>query len=253
MKEAILRALTGRQEGVSTSDLERAVGVGPGALADVLEELKATERVLSFAGLWFTPEAFEEGTKWFLDALNRVHLASPSDGLVDRHTVANEGGFKWVGKPFDRMVSLWESRGLVRSRGILIGASDFRPALKAKQRALLDRVVEVLKETSPDVPGAYELANHLGVPRQAVEGILEIGVDGGFLIDVGEGIFYDFASWEALAEKLWSEVGNRGFTVGDARDFWKTSRRYAVALVESFERAGMTVREDDEHRFLSRD
>ncbi|NOY98061.1 MAG: selenocysteine-specific translation elongation factor [Chloroflexi bacterium] len=66
------------------------------------------------------------------------------------------------------------------------------------------------------------------------------------LVAVSPEVAFRKRDYEALVEKVRRHIRQQGqITVGEARDLFKTSRRYVLALLEHLDATGVTVREGD--------
>ncbi|RYG96764.1 MAG: hypothetical protein EON58_11335 [Alphaproteobacteria bacterium] len=126
--------------------------------------------------------------------------------------------------------------------------SGFHVQLPARQRALLNRVIEELEREPIEVPRSREVADNLGVPVQAVDDVIRLGIEAGELVDLGEGIRYSTYQLEALADRI-RELESP-FTAAEARDALGTSRKYIIPLLEWADRAGVTEQDEERRRVL---
>lgn len=240
--EGVLGTFWVEDEGLATAEIARRMGVSEAALASELEAFKSSGEIVGLAGLWLTAEGFGIWVQRFEEALREGHRRWPEKSLLARESVASAAGWEWRGKPLDRMVSRMVDEGILRSFGTGIALAEYRPVLKEKQRLLLDRVLEALLRAGVNVPSAREMAGELGVPLQAVEGILEVGIEAGEVLRLDEGVFYPVSTLDGLRHRVSSEFGGRRFTAAEFRDTLGTSRKYAIPLLEWMDRTGLTIR-----------
>ncbi len=67
-----------------------------------------------------------------------------------------------------------------------------------------------------------------------------------------DGVWFAAEAVTDAAERLRGAAADGAFTLADARDVLGTSRRYALALCELLDAAGVTARRGDTRRFLAR-
>jgi selenocysteine-specific elongation factor len=243
--DGILGLFSGREDGLLTRKIADSIGVDEGSLAGQLEELKVSGELLSFAGLWMTPEVEGRCRIRMQDALAHIHGRLPEKSLVPREEAVREAGFGWAGKVLDRLITYWVEVGVLRSRGTMIALTDHRPSLKPKQAELLARVVEGLSAAFPNVPAAHQIALEMNVPPQAAEQILQVGVDAGVLVRIEEGIFFPIQDLDKLKGQLKGRFGNNPFSASEFRDEFGTSRKYAIPILEYLDGIGFSVRMGD--------
>lgn len=241
----ILGLFDGRTDGLSTAEIARRMGMEERGLAEEFERLKGSGELLGFAGYWMTPDVEGVCRERMREALEQLHVRFAERSLLPREEAVREAGAGWAGKVLDRLITYWVEAGFLRSRGTLVALTTHQPELKGKQRALLDRVSAVLSERFPNVPGGRELADLLGVPPQAVDQILQVGIDAGELVWLAEGIVYVLADFEGLVKGLRETYVGRTFSASEFRDDFGTSRKYAIPLLEYLDGRGVTVRMGD--------
>lgn len=75
---------------------------------------------------------------------------------------------------------------------------------------------------------------------------MRLGVESGVLTRVEEGIFYTTKQIEEIKAKLLERFGDRAFAASEFRDGVDTSRKYAIPLLEYFDRVRFTLRTGDQ-------
>ena len=233
-----------RPEGVMTADLARVAGRD---VAYDLEDAKADGALVSLAGLWLTPSAWEACAPRLVAALDGLHASEPRQLGWVPDVVCEAAGLKWTGNPARRAFDRLAAAGLVRIFEDLVALTAFRPHLSERQDTLLARVVEELGRHGLDTPGPKEAADLIGVPRHAVEEIMRIGVGAGDLVMVN-GSYFPTALVDQILQETRQEFGDNGFAVGEWRDAMGVSRRVAVAWLEHFDEVGQTQKEGDLRR-----
>jgi len=231
--------------GLETEEVARRLGQSPGALAKRFEDHKASAALLSFAGLWMTPESFEKALQLVLPALKSLHTEFPSRALLPRDEVMKAAGSPWRGKPLDRIVSHLSTLGVIRSQGTQIAHAEHTPELSPRQRALLDQVLAAMSEQGLVSIGVGELATQLRVPQPAIAEILRIGLEAGELVFIGEGLTYPRSTLESLIADVRTKLGGKTFTPADFRDAFGATRKYAIPLLEYLDARRITSRVQD--------
>jgi selenocysteine-specific elongation factor len=243
--EAILHVLQGKPMGAPTDEICRLLGRTPQALGDVFERLQSTGQAKGFGGLWFATEAFELAATKFLETLKSLHDANPGQAMLPREKVLEAAQLKWTGKPLDRILAALTAEGRLRSSGTTVRHPEFSIALTSRQREFLDRVVAELGKAPVNTPPLADVAGVLGVPAQAVDEIVRLGVEAGELVRVADGIFYTPDQLEALKVKVIALSGGKPFSAAQFRDAVGSTRRYAIPLLEYFDSIRFTTRTAD--------
>lgn len=245
-EERILDLLTSKPLGLDTDRVCRSLGRTPQTLGDLFERMLKQGKVRGFAGLWFTQEDFAKAVATFEDALHRIHLANPTVAYVPKEAVVETVKFPWTGKPLDRIVSALVDEARLVAYGGLIRLPTHQVQLTDRQSEFLRRVTTELESSGVNTPNPHELSKILPAPIQAVEEIMRLGVESGVLTRVEEGIFYTTKQIEEIKAKLLERFGDRAFAASEFRDGVDTSRKYAIPLLEYFDRVRFTLRTGDQ-------
>jgi selenocysteine-specific elongation factor len=231
--------------GASTEEICRALGQTPQGLGETFEALKSTGALLGFAGLWFTPSAFEAKTGDLLAALAKLHEENPSQATQPRERVVAAAKLDWSGKPLDRILSHLATSGRLVVRGTEIALPEFRVRLNDRQRELLDRLEPLLDAAGANVPAEDEIARALGIPPQAANEIVRLGLEAGRLVRIADGIHYTADGLESIKREIAELAAAGPFTAAEVRDRLATSRKYVIPLLEYLDATQYTVRQGD--------
>ncbi len=117
--------------------------------------------------------------------------------------------------------------------------------LTDKQELFLVRILQALEDNSYDTPDPKELAQELGVPVQSVAGMLKLAEKKGLIVAVSEDVLYTPKQLEAMRSTLRDTFGETHFSLSQARDLFKTTRRYMAPLLDYFDAESITVRTEE--------
>lgn len=123
------------------------------------------------------------------------------------------------------------------------------PDLKPKQRTFLDTVIGQMDAGDAKPPCPKELVWSLRVPLQAIEGILDIGIETGEIVRLSNGFRFAVKTLERLAASGRDRHGSNSFDVAVWRDEMGCSRETAFAILEYFDARGWTLKEGGQRRF----
>lgn len=242
--DPILDLLARHPLGATTDSLCEALGKTPQALGDAFEQHKRSGTALGFAGMWLAPEHFPAVAQRVREAMESLHKGQPQSATVSKSQVLAESGLGWPAKSFDRLLAKLVDEGLVNARGSSLAHPDHKISLNEKQAALLQRVVSAMIESGASAPSSEDLAQSVGAPVQAIDEMIRLGIETGALIKVDDGIFYPPAVLDQMKETV--RAFGRPFTVAQFRDATKSSRKYALPLLQYFDETRFTKRVDDE-------
>ena len=238
--------------GIETEDICRRLGRTRQALGESFEQLAEEGRAISFAGWWTSPAAAETAGARLLEGLAAMHKANPAVPGHGRAQAAEVARLNWPIKPLERLVGRLAAEGRLRVAGARIALPDFQVELPEKQRAMLDRVIAELEAAGVAPPRPDQIAEALNVPPQAVEQVIQTGLEAGMLVRVDDIIFYTPKTLAEIRAQLAEKFGSGSFKAAEFRDAVGASRKYVIPLLEHFDAAGFTQRLGDVRRLTQR-
>ncbi|GIW40725.1 MAG: selenocysteine-specific translation factor [Candidatus Binatia bacterium] len=145
---------------------------------------------------------------------------------------------------FRALVESWERAGKVVREENLVRLPEHEVVLDERQRALAENVERVLREAGFSPPDARLLDEVLGT--QDWKSLLPEIERQGRVVRVAPNLWYSAAAVEEARSLLEGYLEAHGqVTAATFRDLLGTSRKYAIALLEYFDRTGVTLRVGD--------
>jgi selenocysteine-specific elongation factor len=134
----------------------------------------------------------------------------------------------------------------LRPDAVRVGSAerDLAPA----DRAALERIETLLRDGGATPPTPTELQAAVGAgPRfAAFASMLE---EKGALVRVGDSLFYHRSALDQLEARLRQHLASHdAMSMADFKDLTGLSRKFAVPLLEYFDRKGITQRHGDDRR-----
>ena len=247
IETTILEMVSDDPNGVTTERICRFTKKTPQELGDVFEHLLDSGTLLGFAGVWMTPSGFETGKARMVEALRELHAAMPTEAAISPKVVIKAAELKWDGKPLDRILSKLVTDNTIDQFPNGISLKEFILELTPRQRALINRVVELIEKEVIDTPSPQLIAQELGIPRQAVEEILRLGIRSGELIQVSDVVFYTPKQIDLLKAQI---ASNAPFTSNHLRDVLQTTRKYILPLLDYLDAIGFTEKQGTQRVLL---
>lgn len=238
--------------GASPDDVRRAAGGVPEILA-----LPGASDPQAYA----TRERWERVVAGVGDALGRHHRAHPLEVGMEPEALRARLRTPVPPRLLDAVVGrLVADAALVRD-GDLLRLPRHRPGQPAERPAAPARATTpgsaasvrdaiVAGGTAP--PDHKQLAASAKLSAERLASILGALEREGAIVAIAPDIHLDRAAYDRARTALTDHLAAHGtITVGDYRTQLATSRKYALALLEHFDAAGITVREGDTRRLKS--
>ncbi|MCW5934660.1 MAG: selenocysteine-specific translation elongation factor [Fimbriimonadia bacterium] len=264
---ALLSALATRQEG---SDVDRlledlktyAEGIKEGdwlrqhsdLSAERLESLTASGSAITAGSApdrwWFHPHAWRAVTQRFQTALQSYHKSHPLKAGILPETLRSQ--LRLEKGLFDAAMQRLSETGaccvfeLISLGEWRVKLCDFEIRPNPKQAALFERVFQVYLDCGFLIPVPVEVSQEIGAPPTAIQEMLNLGVEMEQLTLVGENLYYPVETLQELTEITRKYIIEKGaMTAAEFRDLTQSSRKYAVPLLEYFDKIGFTTRQGD--------
>jgi len=207
------------------------------ALADRIDGIRVFD--VDGARVYMTSARFRELCRDLVETLRRFHAAHPLAPGIEAES-ARPG---ITVRLFRAIVDRAAAERIVVREGSVIRLPDHTVKLNDDQQALAARIQALMARDPAAPPAAAEMEGPLAVPRARVVEVLRVMERQRMVVRVGVDLYFlpDYvAGAEALLRKRWrpgEEITPAGF-----RDAIGTSRKYAIPLLEYFDRIGVTDR-----------
>jgi len=143
-------------------------------------------------------------------------------------------------KTFDALVSWMAEKGMLVESGADLRLSHHQVNFKPEQQEKIDALLSEF-ESHPYSPPSYkQCVDRIG------EELLRALIVTGQLTQVGEDVLFQPMVFDEMRQAVITQIEETGsITLGQLRDKFDTSRKYAVAVLEYLDQAGVTIRRGD--------
>ena len=230
---------------VFTTDLLKRTSLAHEAARAALEELLATRQALALnetivisAGGWASIKNKIAGE------LNAYHHAHPLRPGIPREELKSRLGLDT--KLFNLVVEQAAREGRVTGQASNLRAPDFGITFKPEQQRSIDALLLRFKAAPWATPALKEAEQAVGAE------VLAAMIDLDRLIKIGEDVLLLPETYQTAVEKIKDHLqAGKTITVAQVRDLFKTSRKYALALMEYLDAHGVTKRVGDERVLIN--
>jgi selenocysteine-specific elongation factor len=180
------------------------------------------------------------------DRLHAFHQEHPLEAGASRDWLTKETGLS-LDVLGVTVAALAEQGSVAEERGLL-RLSDFRVPLSAEQKSLADRLEALFRERLFSTPSLAEAATALGAAEEEVAELGRLLEQQGRLVTLGEKVtLHREALDQARSTLLRHLAEQKEVRAADLRDLLGTSRKYAIALLDYFDRTGLLLRRENVH------
>ncbi|HJO59243.1 MAG: selenocysteine-specific translation elongation factor [SAR202 cluster bacterium] len=183
---------------------------------------------------FFTVKRWEEICDLTKQSLNLFHVQFPLRQGMPREELRNK--MTLSSESFNAVVDVLEEIGLLRNFTSIIAFTGHKSHLTEEQKRVSEAYVE-------------NIAKDKFSPRTDVEideDILSFLVDKGRLVRVSDGIVFSSEAFKEMSDGVRAYISQHGqITVGDFRDLFQTSRKYALGFMDYMDQQQITRRVGD--------
>ena len=234
---------------LTAAALAGASGVPLSIIAAGLAALTGDSRAVTFgegpARLYLARERDEELRAMTVAALEKFHADKPLAAGIAKETLKKQLLPDWDARSADVFMDALEGAGTVEAEGKLVRLPGAGASVTTEQESTLASIVERIEASPFAPPTVSELSAELGQQRQATSELLSLAEKDGRLVRVSPELYFSRQAVADVEEKLRAGVGPDGITVSDFKNMVSTSRKYALPLLEYFDRTRVTARVGD--------
>ena len=245
------------ERGLRGADVAAATGWNNDVLANVASLAQAGEQVVDAGGVYLAREAFDRLSSMVLDELERHHKREPLARGMLRETLREKVFAHSVPELFSAVVAKLETSGAVVSEKDIIRAGSHSVGLSAQDAQMSARIEKVYRDAGVEAPSIEETMKRAGVSiaqRTQARKILQLLVDGRKLVRIQNEMFMHVVVVENLKLKLGKYADahepHRLIDVPAFKELAGVSRKYAIPLLEYFDREQVTRRTGDKRVIL---
>jgi len=147
---------------------------------------------------------------------------------------------KLSARAFNVVLNRLNADDFLRDYSAVIAAPAHEVRFDQSQQAKVQAVMQKFEQSPYSPPGVKELQTEVN------EEILNALIEMGELIAVSSDVIFRKQEYDSMLGRIKSEIQHKEkITLGEVRDLFNTSRKYAQALLEHLDAMGVTVREGD--------
>lgn len=137
---------------------------------------------------------------------------------------------------------------LIYTKGSDVGLVGYEIKMDPDEQKLINRIEGIFRYAKYKAPLEEEIREDLGLVSSKFRKIMSSLISRGSLIRLSSKVIYHRETVKAAQALVLDYIKkNQCITVADLRDELKLSRKYAVAILEYFDKIGLTRREEDRH------
>jgi selenocysteine-specific elongation factor len=240
----IVDAKTSGRRFLTAHELAREIGVTKGAMDDVVKaEVEAGRIAMLEGGTLIGRSRMDFFREGMVQLIEEYHGENPLAEGIPKQELLSRLTSKWhidQEKLVQALVTYFIRNDIIVDRGKFIALAGFRIEYTDEQKKLRDEIAKLYESAGLEMvknDQVYEMGE-----QKVVAAILGDLADQGTIRKVDPSYYVSSAGWDEAVHAAIELGGSKGsFTLADYRDALGTSRKYASVLLQSLDRAGVTV------------
>lgn len=176
-----------------------------------------------------------------LEQVRAYHKAKPLEPGLAREIVRQK---HLAGLPNQALEAIQRFTPALKAEGEFLRLDSHRVQLAGAEDAAASKMEKLFLEAGLSVPATDAVLAQSGLPPLAAKNVLQVLLKANRLKRVGPDLVFHVAPLEQLIVLLQPRKGQR-FNVADFKDWTGVSRKYAIPLLEYFDRERLTRRDGD--------
>jgi selenocysteine-specific elongation factor len=246
--DAGLRGL--RRNGLAARTAWRNEVIDPAVAAAI-----AGGSILDVEGTLISRAAFDDFDRQLLAEISAHHKREPLSRGLPKEVLRERFFAGATAESFRAMLAEVETRGAIVSEKEVVRLRDHTREVSADDAHRRDLLEEIFRTAGVAPPSLNEAFSNAGLKptEQYARKILQLLIDSGALVKVHGDMFFHVSALDNLVTKLRvhaEQNPDRTIDVGAFKDLAGISRKYAIPLLEYFDRQRVTRREGERRVIL---
>jgi len=254
-EEVVLESLKTR-EPARFKELVIRSGLGEEEAIQVLEGLSARKEVFTLSPKWPNLKAAMQKNAYFISAsgwerilrrlvglLEEYHQLYPLRKGMPREELKSR--LRMSTEVFNEAITRAVTEGKVVEEGALLRLPSHRIKFTPQQQRLVEELLAHFRENPYVTPSVAECERKLG--EEVFNALLDMGI----LVKVNPDVVFLADTYREMVRQVVERLEREGrIKVAQVRDMFRTSRKYALALMEHLDEEKITKRVGDERILL---
>ncbi|HOV79600.1 MAG TPA: selenocysteine-specific translation elongation factor [Bacillota bacterium] len=232
------------------ADIAAGTGLEPNEVEEAAGELVKRGKAKKVEGdsrtLFVFSDFYRRWSEEIIGMLNSYHVQFPLREGYPREELRSRKFQSLSSKVFQQLLSQMERDGLLRVALQSVALKNFKPGPDGKMEKRIEKISVMLRQAGFQPPSWDDVCRAAGFSETEGAELLQYLLRTGEMIKVAEDLYFQKAVLEEAREKVAAYLRDKGeITVGELRDLLSTSRKFALPLLEFFDKEKLTRRVGD--------
>ena len=237
---------------VAKKELMKKTGISDTKLKDILKRLEEDEVVINLssgsAGSWIHRDIFKSLEDEILKVISNYHKENHLQLGIKKGELRTQLDYDLSKKELDKVINIMLNKDILEENKNLISLKEFEVVLDEKEQLLKNEIIKKYKDNLFSPPSLSELIEE-HEETQKVEDVFNYLLANKEIIRLKEDIYLYKNALDNAKDKLKNYFeNNETIELAEFRDLIDSTRKYALPILEKFDREKFTIREGDQRR-----
>ena len=247
--DVVLHELENSTQVFSVAELAKKTGTTDQKIELELDQLLVDEKIVDISGkgsYYLSCQSLELIYEQIAKTIEQYQGKYPLRAGYPKEDMRSRFFAKLNPKVFNTMMKYLEEEGRIVSKNNLVSIPGIQPNPGEKERKTIDIINTIMKDRPYNPPSVDEISSITRISESDLAEIIAYLTDRGELVKISEGLYFSKSAIEN-GQSLLNEYFTRekDLTLATARDIFDTSRRYALPLIEYYDKVRFTRRVGD--------
>jgi selenocysteine-specific elongation factor len=235
------------EEFISVSELSKRTGSGQEQIKQELQQLVDDEKIIKIKDqVYISTYGVQVINARIVETLAQYHRQYPMRSGYPREDMRSRFFKQLNPKDFNLIIKQLEEQGSLSSRHNQLMLPQHMPQPGGRDRETIAQITKIMEEQMFTPPGLEELMAVSGRSEQEFGEIMAYMIDAGILVKINQDTVFSNQAIEEGKKRLLAYFEQEPeLSLATARDILNTTRKYALPLIEYYDRIRFTHRVGD--------
>ena len=187
-----------------------------------------------------------------LSSLRDFHGSHPLAPGMDMEELREKLPFAVPSRLFRNLVDQLVTQGVIAREGNFLRLPEYKVQLKDEERSITEKILVFLRRTPLSPPDLKVVEKETRIGRGKLTEVIRLMERQGTLVRVATDLYFLRESVDSVKSVLYKYLSeHEEINAATFRDLLSSSRKFTIALLEHFDREGVTIRIGDVRRLKS--
>jgi selenocysteine-specific elongation factor len=247
--DVVLHELENSSQELSVADLTKKTGSTEQSIREEIHQLLEDEKIVDIGGrgiYYLSSRSLELIYEQIAVTITNYQAKYPLRWGYPKEDMRSRLFAKLNPKVFNTMLKYFEEEGRIVTKSNLVSTPGYLPQPGSSEKQIMDTIMKAMQEKPFAPPTIEEIDANTILSGPELNEIIAYLCEQGEMVKINESLYFSKAALDKGRELLNEYFAReKELTLATARDIFDTSRKYALPLIEYYDRIHFTRRVGD--------